>query len=416
MAEMLIKSYRSMSDYLHDQCPSHGSAFANCPPGAKFVATSSRLPDHTPNLNLGYLKTRALQLAHFSRSQAPSREAIRFYESIPEMIFRNVGGVYRLSDDYLSAEPSIKTSLSFFAGMLAAYVIADEMHGLITDQGVGKSGRPVGIVLLHLADDRLGNAGPSKSNQRPDFCGLTPSGDRLYLFESKGTTKGRPETETLINAVNQLCAVTDIRFSKSVSNPQSGCLVHVTDRHAAVSVNYADTGGERACFIDIDPDDPDQQPGQLLINLDKALYLHYESLVACLEAYPHPRGDGGEDMERIQKAYRLARLEDGLVFGVKREIAETVTGTLDTLKKRGEKNVDKNDPSDGCARAILPHISCGAWLWERLFEGEKNLAPVPRASKGQKATLNETLLANGFIRLPDGIIVRNEPVSSTPVW
>ena len=189
---------------------------------------------------------------------SPSEAGARFYESIVDIAFDFSGQHIRISRDYVNAETSVKTCISFHIGMIAAELLANLYY----------SAGP----LLHLNDRMLNVVNIRK---KPDFFGVGPQGT-AYLFEAKGTADDFVSNNTIRDAKLQLNAVRSVSFN-GTQNPRVYNAANIRKIITAISFYHGD-----ALISHIDPDEVSPDSYDLVIDADKAMADHYWHVVKLI--------------------------------------------------------------------------------------------------------------------------------------
>ena len=209
----------------------------------KAFASKTDFP-HNPSNNdiittsMQEFKRESVELGSF-KGYTLSPRGISFYESIPELALIDSANYWSKSDDYASAEPSIKVSISFLLGMILTRIIAKRVYNL--------------PAIFHLKDSIAVSF--STSGRIPDFVGFNSNGD-AYLFEAKGTNM--KYTGDISSAKGQLQAISLV---SSVISKQTRS-ANIISRHVIVS----QFENNRLICLDIDP-----EPNiELTIDLDLA--------------------------------------------------------------------------------------------------------------------------------------------------
>lgn len=176
-----------------------------------------------------------------------------YYSSLPYFLLRISDGKYVSSDAYKYSEQSFKTAFSFYIGMLAAKVVADQKYHI--------------KHLLHLNDCSLEYV--SKTGKHPDFFGSDTKGIN-YLFEAKGTASQRCDSDDIKNAKEQLNAISHV---KRVGNPKPR---KISSKRIIASSFPKETW----TIDDIDP----SESGDVTLSLDfdKAMFLYYRTIMELL--------------------------------------------------------------------------------------------------------------------------------------
>ncbi len=202
------------------------------------------------NFTIAELISYAISAGGFSnRSVGPSGQV--FYESLVQMALID-GTNFSIGEDYKYSETSIKTSISFFMGMIAAKAVADKKYNI--------------KYLFHLKDPQICF---STSGKTPDFFGLQNGTDPV-LFEAKGTFDERPTNKTVENAKTQLDSISSIELD---GWPYE---YNTFSKHVIASCFKNDI----LTYLDIDPNEVGDT--KLTIYIDKAIILYYRNIMNLL--------------------------------------------------------------------------------------------------------------------------------------
>lgn len=228
MGEIKLKSFNSYNDFINDT-----------------LAKESNL-----NITLKDMISYAISAGGFSNWNVSSCGE-KFYSSLVKMAVTD-GEQFTIRDDYRYSEQSIKTSISFFMGMIAAKAVADKQYNI--------------PYLFHLKDSQLFFTSKGKT---PDFFGLI-NGKEPILIEAKGTTANKPSNSVVEKAKNQLISIRSIeidgwkkRYTRFKKHVISSCFEN-----------------NKLTYIDVDPDKNGET--ELKINIDKAIILYYRDIMNLL--------------------------------------------------------------------------------------------------------------------------------------
>lgn len=167
------------------------------------------------------------------------------------------GNTFTINDDYSFAETSIKNTLSFFMGMVAAKAIAERLYHI--------------PYLFHLKDPQIEF---QTQGRIPDFFGLA-NGVEPTLLEAKGTTMRKPSNTVIQSAKDQLADIVEI---EAVGLG----VYHDFYRHVVASGFYDNT----LTYYDIDPQPEGSR--KILFNIDKAMVSYYQHIIGLL-SYGTPK-------------------------------------------------------------------------------------------------------------------------------
>lgn len=226
------------------------------------------------SINYGDIEAVAVSLCKFNSRRNPRSPENRFYESLVGMILDDSGNCYRAYDGYLEAEPSIKSSLSFYAGMIAARIVGENHMGMASD------------FIFHAKDCciKLEDA-PGKKGFIPDFVGFDKGFHNAYLLEAKGSADN-VKPKTLEHAKEQLSNIDRVELINAPRNPAAfsgqriGRYIVTSEFHK--TAGNASPDGE--WYISrIDP--PSEGADILVCELHIALASYYENIVRAFDLF-----------------------------------------------------------------------------------------------------------------------------------
>ena len=206
------------------------------------------------SLTMQELISYAISAGGFS-NRAVGEKGQAFYAALVEMAL-NEGTTFTIGSDYKQSETSIKTSISFFMGMIAAKAVADKKYGI--------------KYLYHLKDPRICF---STTGKTPDFFGLI-NGTDAGLFEAKGTTGKKPQNKIVEGAKNQLNAIKSVELVSSTTS----CTKHTTFSKHIIASCF--NNKDEWTYLDIDPNETGDT--ELTINIDHAIILYYQNIMSLL--------------------------------------------------------------------------------------------------------------------------------------
>lgn len=178
----------------------------------------------------------------------------RFYQSLVEMALVEGTG-FTIGDDYKYSEKSIKNSISFFMGMIAAKAVSDKVYHV--------------PYLFHLNDEQISY---TTAGGCPDFFGLE-NGANPILMEAKGTTGSRPKHSAIIKADTQLNDVNRIVVDGWPT-------VYTTFKKSIVVSCFEN---DQLVYHDIDPN----QKGDVSLvikDIDMAIWVYYGNIIKMISA------------------------------------------------------------------------------------------------------------------------------------
>jgi len=184
---------------------------------------------------------------------AVGTKGTNFYTALVKMAIED-GTNFTIGQDYKKSEQSIKTTISFFMGMIAAKAVADKVYNI--------------PYLFHLKDKQIIF---SSSGKTPDFFGLA-NGKTPFILEAKGTISNSPSKKVVINAKKQIEAINSIKiegWSTSYSKRD-------INGHIITSCFEKDI----LTYYDIDPELNGKT--DLTIDIDKAIILYYRNIMNLL--------------------------------------------------------------------------------------------------------------------------------------
>lgn len=202
------------------------------------------------NFTIPELISYAVSAGGFSNRTVGPRGQV-FYESLVQMALID-GTNFSIGEDYKHSEESIKTSISFFMGMIAAKAVADKKYNI--------------KYLFHLKDPQICF---STSGKKPDFFGLQNGTDPI-LFEAKGTFKKRPTNKTVNDAKTQLDSISSIELD---GWPYE---YNTFSKHVIASCFNNDI----LTYLDIDPNGIGDT--KLTVYIDNAIILYYRNIMNLL--------------------------------------------------------------------------------------------------------------------------------------
>lgn len=133
------------------------------------------------------------------KNNVVSFEGKKFYISLLNMALKENNGTFWMSDDYDNSESSIKTSISYFIGILSAYAIAEKHYKI--------------AYLYHLKDPVISNL-IGIDEKIPDFFGFKyGSYGKPVLIEAKGTSKTSLAKDTVNKAESQLKTISSFCYT-----------------------------------------------------------------------------------------------------------------------------------------------------------------------------------------------------------
>lgn len=216
-----------------------------------------------------------------------SKEGKEYYLSIYKMAIKEcIKDGYICSADYIYAESSYKTGISFAMGMIATRIVALKKYGI--------------VHLFHLKDKAVKYSGNGKE---PDWIGVNSYGE-LFLFESKGTDKTSLDKNVRDCARKQLDSIKSI--SIRIGNTMNTYTVGI-NKHIIVSCFKNDKYNKikkRWYIQDIDPEEEGEV--EIELNLDEKCYEYYEKLVFFLDSC----NTQCEEIEIMQRKYRFWFFEE----------------------------------------------------------------------------------------------------------
>jgi hypothetical protein len=183
----------------------------------------------------------------------------RFYYNLVKMALIENDDKFYMSSDYSSSEPSIKSAISYFIGMLSAYAIAEKEYKI--------------PYLYHLKDPVISRiVNPSK--YFPDFFGLGyGSINDAYLIEAKGSWKDSISNESIFKAKKQLKSIGQLIF-----NDSSGNYHYITRFRRHITGSYFHN--DELKFCDVDPESVGNLEYYFDANL--ATLRYYKNIISLL--------------------------------------------------------------------------------------------------------------------------------------
>lgn len=175
-----------------------------------------------------------------------------FYQSLVEMALVEGTG-FTIGDDYKYSEKSIKNSISFFMGMIAAKAISEKVYHV--------------PYLFHLNDDQISY---TTAGGCPDFFGLE-NGLNPILMEAKGTTDRRPKPLAITKADSQL---NDINRIEVAGWPT----VYTTFKKSIVTSCFEN---DQLVYYDIDPNKKGDST-LVIKDIDKAMLVYYSNIIKMI--------------------------------------------------------------------------------------------------------------------------------------
>ena len=225
---------------------------------------------------------------------------------------------FYMSSDYSSSEPSIKSAISYFIGMLSAYAIAEKEYKI--------------PYLYHLKDPVISRiVNPSK--YFPDFFGLGyGSINDAYLIEAKGSWKDSISNESIFKAKKQLKSIGQLIF-----NDSSGNYHYITRFRRHITGSYFQD--DELKFCDVDPESVGNLEYYFDANL--AIQAYYQNIMLLLQS--------GESHVRVVNGikYHLVDFE-GYTVGLnefvfnKLQNRSEITGLYDSIYRRVVETYDSN--------------------------------------------------------------------------
>ncbi|MDO4848947.1 MAG: hypothetical protein Q4B45_04120 [Coriobacteriia bacterium] len=222
-------------------------------------------------ISRGEIDKVAVKLCNFNGRQAGPCEK-KFYESLVGMILACSNSRYVANDGYTMAEPSIKSSLSYFAGMVAARV-------------VGENKKLMGLdPLLHAKDSSIVLGRVNASCFTPDFVGFNKGHTSAYLLEAKGTSwskdsAGKIKRDSLEHAKDQLSSIGHICYDNKIYFGPSISRYVITSEFCKPSSGASQDKEWRISKVD----PPSKGTAILFSDPNISLAAHYENIVRLFE-------------------------------------------------------------------------------------------------------------------------------------
>ena len=283
------------------------------------------------------LKRYAVSLGNFSGRKITDKGE-KFYEYLLEMsleeYMRKKMKYFKIGEDYKNAEASIKNSISFFMGMIAAKAVAEKRYKV--------------PLLYHLTDEILScttvgiqttanvsSQAPPKSekNFRPDFFGVNNK-DEGFLFEAKGTVSKRSGNKTIEHAKEQIRNIGSVTLQKGTGNSK-----YDNSQLKGYIVASSFDKNDHLTYHCIDPEPEGGK--KIEIGWEKAMILYYQNIMNFLTSNRTVPDD--QDSRFVVSEYGLYKI------GVEKRIYETLekykgvydgSQKLDDTVKRGNLTED----------------------------------------------------------------------------
>ena len=279
------------------------------------------------NCSVADLVRYSLDNGHFEGHVVTSSRGQLFYRSIP--LFALATDMARthfwMTADYRHAEASYKGAVSFYLGMIGARLVFDKFLG----------GDKPNYQLLHAGDSKhfiltpSCGAGKQSSGKRPDYVAIDDQGDPYALVEAKGTSGARLAHERVNHAKTQLNldSVTTLTATGQPLCARQGAELEKRVVASSFTSGVAPKGRSWE-LCDVDPEGAGE--GELIIQLDGAIYAHYMPMVQRLspdhspDHSPDPsRGKMRE--ERINDVdCELIEISKGVSVGLVKGLREAI--------------------------------------------------------------------------------------------
>lgn len=298
-----------------------------------------------------------------------SLEGFRFYQSIPLFALSVHDAVsdllmtrhcrYVMSRDYRYAEPSYKSAVSFYLGMVGARVVFDKLMGA------------VGCHLFHAGDSHQFRLS-SSSGRRPDFVAVNSNGCPYALLEAKGTSAQAFANSRIVGAKSQL----RLRSVTCVTQGRSGATIPAAQLEKRVVAsrfkNDVITGKRFWELCDVDPDENGLV--DLSVDLDGAMYSYYLPMLREISR-------GGSDRVDVNGVEcEVVMIGEGVQVGLVRGLRDVISEKVEEHMASGNKwKYVLGKESYGCA--------------ERVFDFFRTCQGDVVASEGEKVSVG----GDGFV-------------------
>ena len=195
------------------------------------------------------------------RNKGVSFSGQRFYFHLVNMALTESNQKFYITGDYSNSEPSIKSAISYFIGILSAYAIAEKEYKI--------------PYLYHLKDPAISRV-VNTTKYFPDFFGLGyGSINNAYLIEAKGSVKNSIDKRTITKAKKQVNSIGQLTFKES-----SGNYYYITRFERHITGSYFQD--DELKFCDVDP----EYDGELEYSLDAnvAILRYYKNIIELLSS------------------------------------------------------------------------------------------------------------------------------------
>lgn len=230
MGDIEVKIFRNCNDFIN-----------NIKSGTK-----------TLNVSIKDMVRYAISAGGFSYWSVGAK-GITFYTALVEMALTD-GKNFKIGEDYKKSEQSIRTSISFFMGMIAAQAVADKEYKI--------------AYLFHLKDPQIIFSSTGKT---PDFFGLNNIGTPI-LLEAKGTTSKKPTNKVVKVAKNQIKSINCIEID--------GWKAVYRKKQIKGHVISSCFDNDILTYYDVDPEANGET--KLNICIDKAIVFYYRNIMHLL--------------------------------------------------------------------------------------------------------------------------------------
>ena len=269
------------------------------------------------NCSVADLVRYSLDNGHFEGHVVTSSRGQLFYRSIP--LFALATDMARthfwMTADYRHAEASYKGAVSFYLGMIGARLVFDKFLG----------GDKPNYQLLHAGDSTHFNLQASGGKRKPDYVAIDDQGVPYALVEAKGTSGARVDHKRVEQAKVQLklASVTTLTATGQPLCARQGAELEKRVVASSFTSGVAPKGRSWE-LCDVDPEGAGE--GELIIQLDGAIYAHYMPMVQRLSPDHSPDPSRGKMREeRINDVdCELIEISKGVSVGLVKGLREAI--------------------------------------------------------------------------------------------
>lgn len=278
------------------------------------------------------LKRYAISLGNYS-SYSITKSGELFYHYLLEMSLEeyvsNQMDYFKIGEDYKNAEGSIKNSISFFMGMIAAKAVAEKKYKVshlyhLTDEIIISTP----IIKQPIVNASSQAVTKTERKFRPDFFGVNDK-DEGILFEAKGTVSIGPGSKTIEHAKEQIRNIDCVTLKKITGNQKY-------DNSQLKGYVVASSFDKNDCLVYHCIDPYPEGEKEILIDWEKAMILYYQHIMNFLIHNKKVIDD--YDSRFVMSEYGLYKI------GIEKRVYETLEkykGIYDA-----NENIDFVEPRD----------------------------------------------------------------------